>query len=253
MTEAFNFGNPTDPDNSDGGQVYVFGCEWESAVAGLVTGGRWRRSTNAPGVTCYMLLYRKSDMAELARKTFTASAGDNDITFDSAVSASASTRYVSAVLSDRYGFTIGGFPFATTSLTAPAGVNGRLATTVADTPVYPSTIHGSAANFFVGPLFTPTSVDADGTTAGTGSGAGDAFVTRIGAGLADGVAGAAADAIRVAVLAATAAGIGAVTASAQVVTPSGHEAAGWSAGHPHGRWHAGPPHSRWHAGSPGGS
>jgi hypothetical protein len=253
VTEAFNFGNPTDPDNSDGGLVYVFGCEWESAVAGLVTGGRWRRPTNAPGVLCYMLLYRKSDMAELARKTFTPSAGDNDITFDSAVSASASTRYVSAVLADRYAFTVGGFPFTTTNLTAPAGVNGRLATTVADTPVYPSNIHGSAANFFIGPLFTPTSVDAAGTAAGTGSGTGDAFVTRIAAGSGDGLGSAAADAVRIAVVAGTAAGIGAASASATVVTPSGHEAAGWSAGRPHGRWHAGPPHSRWHAGPPGGS
>lgn len=100
-----------------------------------------------------MLLYRKSDMQLLASKVFTLpTAGDNDVSFDTPVAVAANTRYVSAVLANRYAFTVGGWPFTAATMTAPSGVNGRLATTVADTPVYPSTIHASAANFFIGPL-----------------------------------------------------------------------------------------------------
>lgn len=152
-TEAFNFGTPANPDNSDGGQVYVFGCEWQSSLPGTCTGGRWRRSTNQVGVLCYMLLYRKSDQALLASRTFTPSAGDNDVTFVSSVDIDAATRYVSAVLADRYAYTLAGWPFTTEHMTAPAAVNGRLITTTAGNPTYPANVHGAAANFFIGPLF----------------------------------------------------------------------------------------------------
>lgn len=170
MTEAFDFGNPTDPDNADGVQVYVFGCEWESTTAGTVTGGRWRRPTNAPSGNCYMLLYLKSDMSLLASKVFTLpTAGDNDVLFDTPVAVSAGTRYVSAVLANRYAFTLGGWPFSSgpgAIMTAPSGVNGRLVTTTADTPAYPANVHGSAANFFIGPLgeFTITASLSGSTT-----------------------------------------------------------------------------------------
>lgn len=157
MAEAFNFGNPTNPDNADGSNVYVFGCEWDSSTPGSVTGGRWRRPTNPPTGNLYMLLYEKGDTNPLASKLFTLpGVGDNDILFDSPVSIAAGVRYISAVLSNRYAFTSGGWPFATLSLTAPAGVNGRLVQTVANTPAYPSNVHGGAANFFIGPLFEPT-------------------------------------------------------------------------------------------------
>lgn len=164
-TEAFNFGNPSAPDNSDGGQVYVLACEWEAGVAGSSLGGRWRCPTNAPGITTQMLLYRKSDMALLASKTFTPSAGvDNDVLFDSAVSVAANARYVTGVLTDRYAATASyGWPATTTNLTAPAGVNGRLATTTAGNPVYPGTISGNASNFHIGPLWEATGATITGT------------------------------------------------------------------------------------------
>lgn len=157
--EAFDFGTPANPDNSDGGQVYVFGCRWGSTATGPVSGGRWRRPTNPPTVTCYMLLFRFSDQVELARKTFTPGVGDNDVFFDAAVNVAAGVDYVSAVLADRYAFTLGGWPFTTLSMTAAAGVNGLLTTTTAGNPVFPGTVHGSAANFFIGPLFTPDVTD----------------------------------------------------------------------------------------------
>lgn len=157
MTEVFNFGNPANPDNSDGGQVYVFGCEWQSSVAGSCIGGRWRRPTNAPTGNLYMLLYEKDNTTPLASKLFTLpAAGDNDILFDTPVAILPNTRYISAVLANRYAFTLGGWPFTSgpdSYMTAPSGVNGRLVTTTANTPTYPTNIHGSAANFFIGPLF----------------------------------------------------------------------------------------------------
>lgn len=158
MTEIFNFGNPTDPDNNDGGQVYTMGCEWESSVVGSVTGGRWRAPTNPPATQCRMALFRVSDLAKVAESNlFTATPNaDNDVSFTSPFTIAAATRYVSAIVTDRYVFTLAGWPFTTTHMTAPSGVNGRLATTTAGVAVYPSTIHASAANFFVGPIFDPS-------------------------------------------------------------------------------------------------
>lgn len=254
VTEAFDFGIPTDPDNADGTQIHMLGVDWFSVAVGSCTGGRWYRPTNNPTNTLTMCMFNLDTQVLLASKEFTAgTAGYVDVLFDTPVASAANQHYIHGVLTNRYAFSVGGWPFQTTSLRAQAGVNARLALNTGGSLTFPATIHGGGANFFVSPLFTLTSVDAAGTTAGVASGAGDAFITRLAAGVADGVGGAAADAVRTAVLTATAAGIGAVTASGQVVTPSGHEASGWSAGPPHGRWHAGPSHDRWLAGPPGGS
>lgn len=254
MTEFFDFGTPADLDEADGTQIHMLGVDWFSSAPGVSTGGRWYRPTNNPTNTLTMCMFNLDTQALLASKTFTApSSGYLDVLFDTPVAVTANQHYIQAVLTNRYVFTSpGGWPFTTTSLTAPNLFNARLALNTGGSLTFPAAIHGGGANFFVSPLFTLTSVDAAGTAAGLGSGSGDAFVARIGSGSSAGLGSATADATRTAILAGTAAGLGAASASAEVVTPPGYEASTWAVGQPYGRWHVATPHGRWHAGPPGG-
>ena len=167
-TEILNFGAPTTPNQCDGGgpTVYMLGCEFESSVAGSITGNRWLAPSGGVSITCIMKLYRVSDMAEVATSDgagFTAVAGvDNDIAFLVPFTPVPGVRYVSAVLTNCYAFkNPGGFPYTTAHLTAPAtgtggALNGRLRITTAGNPVFPDS--GSAVNFMISPImdFTDT-------------------------------------------------------------------------------------------------
>jgi hypothetical protein len=160
-TEILNFGAATTTNQCDGGgpTVYMLGCEFESSVAGSITGNRWLAPTGGVSITCIMKLYRASDQVEVATSNgagFTATAGvNNDILFDVPFTPVPGVRYVSAVLTNCYAFkSPGGFPYSTAHLTAPAtgggALNGRFRITTAGNPVFPDS--GSAVNFMISPI-----------------------------------------------------------------------------------------------------
>ncbi len=177
-TEILNFGAATTTNQCDGAgpTVYMLGCEFESSVAGSITGNSWFAPTGGVSITCIMKLYRVSDMAEMATSAgFTATAGaDNQISFTVPFTPVAGVRYVSAVLTNCYQFkNPGGFPYTTAHLTAPAtgtggALNGRFVITTAGNPVFPTTV--SAVNFMISPIMdftdTPASGDIDAVLPG---------------------------------------------------------------------------------------
>jgi hypothetical protein len=166
--EAFDWGDPEFPDNSDGvGVLYTLGVEWYCAIDGDCTGVRWCAPTSLPGVNLYALLYEVSNTTPLAIKAFTWTAGgDVDVTFDSSVPITADTHYIAAVLTDRYSATAHyTWPHTDGDLTAPDSVNGCLASASADTPAYPSSPSGNQANFHVGPIVDTGGGDSTDATA----------------------------------------------------------------------------------------
>jgi hypothetical protein len=163
--EYIDFGTPVNLDQSDGtpATVYCLGCEERLTVAGTAVACTWFAPTTAPTVSCNLLVYRKSDQALLASTgAFTPTLGVNNVVdlitpvaLD-AYTGDNSTVYVATVLTNRYTFTLGGFPFAQGNLTAPAtggpggAGNGRYREVTAGNPAFPNNIHPSAANYFVG-------------------------------------------------------------------------------------------------------
>jgi hypothetical protein len=166
MTEAFTWAALTGSDAIDG-TPYMLGDEFEASVTGSVTGVRWRApdSGSGLGAPCIAKLYRVSDTAEVATSDgagFTPTGGvNNDIAFVTPFAISAGVRYVAAVLTRRYAYTSGGFPYSS----SPAGVmtaqQGRLRTTTAGNPVFPNTT--TTLCFHIGPLFEPDAIVVDGT------------------------------------------------------------------------------------------
>lgn len=163
--EYIDFGTPVNLDQSDGSPatVYCLGCEERLTVAGTAVACTWFAPTNVPSIQCNLLIYRKSDQALLASTGgFTPTPGVNNIVdlitpvALSAYTGDNSTVYVATVLTNRYTYTLGGFPFAQGNLTAPAtggpegAGNGRFREVTAGNPAYPNNIHPSAANYFVG-------------------------------------------------------------------------------------------------------
>jgi hypothetical protein len=154
--ETFTFGAATNPDQAD--TPFMLGVRWSSAVAGQSAAVEWLRPTNLPTIDVYCALYRASDQQLVASggpfAPNTLTAGLNRLNFTAAAAIEPTETYVSAVLTNRYAFSVpGGWPFTTASMTAPLSGNGRLASTSAGTLVYPGTAHVNNANFHVSPVF----------------------------------------------------------------------------------------------------
>lgn len=160
MAQSITFAPPAVPDQSDGGQVYVLGCQCETqgtAVAFTIDGVEWRCPNNAPTTATRALLYRNSDTsAPMAAKNFSPSLGVvNTVLFDAPVAGSHSEDYVVGVLTDRYAYTSpGGWPLSSTNIIAQSGVNGRLVFTTAGVNAYPNIVSGGATNFHISPIMT---------------------------------------------------------------------------------------------------
>lgn len=161
--EALDFlAPPTTLDQADGTQIHVLGVDSYAIAAGLSTGIRWWRPTNAPSIQCVGVMWLLSDpSAPVVSKNFNpATSGYNDLLWDTPIPWAANVHYIVAVLTNRYAFSVGGWPFQSTNLRADAGVNARLALNTGGALTFPSGIHGGGANFFVSPLFERTSVFA---------------------------------------------------------------------------------------------
>jgi hypothetical protein len=157
--ESVTFAAPGSPDNSDGGQWYSLGSEFESSQALPCVGVDWFCPPTLPTAQCRVALYTKADKGQVALSAlFTPLAGVVNRAFFVAPVALlvAPVRYSAAVLTNRYAFTAGPFPGFTSLpngyVTLPTGVNGRLKDTSVGVMVYPDNIHGTGANFHVSPV-----------------------------------------------------------------------------------------------------
>lgn len=104
--ETLGLPDPASIDVFDGGQDYDLAVGWSCAVPGSVLGVEWFAPTNPPTVTTVAKLWRVSDNALLASKTFVPVDGiRQQILFDTAVPITAATGYRCSVYTDRFTLT----------------------------------------------------------------------------------------------------------------------------------------------------
>jgi len=110
-------------------------------------------------------LYTVSDKSQVAiSTTFTATpASLNRKLFTSPYRVTAGVDYVVAVLTNRYAYTLGGWPHTTTNMEAFNAVNGRFFETTAGVMAYPDNRNPSAANYHVSPVYDRESTFVSGT------------------------------------------------------------------------------------------
>lgn len=182
--EALDFlAPPATLDQADA-QQHVLGVDAYAIAAGLCTGLRWWRPTNAPAIQCVGVMWLLSDPSApvVSKNINAATSGYNDFLWDTPIAWAANVHYIVAVLTDRYAFTSpGGWPFQSDSLRADAGVNARLALNTGGALTFPSAIHSGGANFFVSPLFERTSVSASASLSAQSSMSVSAQVTAMAA------------------------------------------------------------------------
>lgn len=117
--ETLGLPDPASIDVFDGGQDYDLAVGWSCAVAGSVLGVEWFAPTNPPTVTTLAKLWRVSDNALLASKTFVPIDGiRQDILFDTPVPIGAATAYRVSIYTDRFTLTFdyGGWPITNGNL-----------------------------------------------------------------------------------------------------------------------------------------
>lgn len=163
--ETFAFGTPANPDQSDGGQWYALGCQFRPGADGYVSGGDWFCSSNGPAGSQQMALYTVADKGLVAiSTTFVATpASLNRKLFPAPYRVTAGVDYVIAILTNRYAYTLGGWPYTTSNLEAFNAVNGRFFETSPGVMAYPDNRNPSAANYHISPIYDEESTFVAGT------------------------------------------------------------------------------------------
>lgn len=149
------------PDSLDNAEAtYVMGTEMVFAVAGLVTGVRWRSATNAISTSPSALLYDSAGnlLASKAAGSLTAGNAWNTVLFDTSYAVSAATYYVVAFGPvSRYSALSGMHSAADVTngnITAPRhGVSGHVNGRFVASAVVAFPTSGGGAGYFVDVLF----------------------------------------------------------------------------------------------------
>jgi hypothetical protein len=160
-TEAFAFGAPGTPDQSDGGQYYALGMRFSAPTqaGGSCTGADWRCPDIGPAGTQQVALYNLSGTQLAISNTFVGTPGAyNRVLFITPFTLIPGTTYMIAVLTNRYAFTISAFVssgFTSTPggfLTAPAVTNCYFKETTAGVMVLPDTNPATKPNYHISPV-----------------------------------------------------------------------------------------------------
>lgn len=161
-TEDFVLGTPTVTDNTDSGQVYTLGREFESSIALPCIGVDWWCPTNLISIQTQSSLYQKADKGQVALSALRTVTNPERgtvlrILFVTPFLLSIGVRYSVGILTDRYAYTAGAGQFPKSSvpngyMSAPSGVNSRYKETTAGNSVYPDNIHPSGVDYHIAPV-----------------------------------------------------------------------------------------------------